>query len=111
MVKGHLTHQIKQKMMNIEVQKKHRIKEVSIYCKKFKVSKNDINYFFYNYSILSKHMDRFLNGNKLFFNRDTIDWEVLDECIIKSQFFKDNFVKVQDTKESAVKKLFNKKVK
>lgn len=79
-------------MMNIEVQKKHRMKEVSIYGKKHRVSKNDVNYFFYNYSIYSKPVDNFLNGNKLLFNRDTIDWEVLDECIIKSQFFKDNFV-------------------
>lgn len=73
MIKGHLTHEIKQKAMNIEVQKKHRNKRVSIYNTKHSVSKNDINYFFYHYSVFSKNFSSFLNGNRVFFNRDNID--------------------------------------
>lgn len=98
--------------MNIEVQKKHRNKRVSIYNTKHSVSKNDINYFFYNYSVYSKNLETFLNGNRVFFNRDTIDWEVLDDCIIKSHFFKDSFVQNSSgSVESSVKQLFNEKVK
>ena len=112
LIKGHLAHEIKQKAMNIEVQKKHRNKRVSIYNSKHSVSKNDINYFFYNYSVYSKNLSRFLNGNRVFFNRDTIDWELLDDCIIKSHFFKDSFRRSSSgLVESSVKQLFNEKVK
>ena len=81
-VKGHLNHEIKASLASIQVQKRHRNKNVSIFGNRYEVSKNDINFFFYNYSIWSNCVERFLSGNKFFFNRDMVYWEILDECII-----------------------------
>lgn len=82
--KGHLIHIIKNNFGNIQVEKKHRMKKAEIFSINHDVSKNDINYFFYSYSIWSKSCKLFLNGNKIFFNRDTLDWENLDSTLINS---------------------------